>query len=166
MYRIACFELNELAGSVAQDAQVYGVGLDAMRQVLEKYDYQTSLKSTLRGISGALQSFDIVAMKDNVTIVIDILPSADRKKSVSALINIRAKMWDCAPELGIVVSPVKPSEEMKEMARFYKLKFVEALNETELEVKFEDLIASLNRESEIPDTLATVIERRKFDGLN
>ncbi len=136
--------MNELEGSVATEAKVYGVGLKPMSNILESHGFSSSLKSSLRGISGAIQNFDIVARKDSLTIVIDVLPSADKKKCEMALINMRAKTWDCAPELAIAISPVEASKEMKELAKFYKLTFIEALNETELEVLFDELANSLN----------------------
>ncbi len=130
--------------SIEAHSEAYGVPLGTMRQILQISGFNFSLEPSLRGISGTLQCFDIVARKGNQTIVIDVLPSADRKKSEMKLINMRAKIWDCAPDLAIAISPVEASKEMKEMAKFYKLALIVAMNEQDLEEKFEQLVNSLN----------------------
>lgn len=84
-----------------------------------------------------MQSFDMVARKGNQTITIDVLPSGDRRKSEMKLVNMRAKIWDCAPEVAIAISPVKSTPELKEMIRFYNLVLIEAENEQELEEKLD-----------------------------
>ncbi len=135
-------ELNANEGSVSVQTcdSVYGVRLRPLSQVFETHGFDSMTNGALRGISGSLQSFDMVARKGNQTITIDVLPSGDRRKSEMKLVNMRAKIWDCAPEVAIAISPVKSTPELKEMIRFYNLVLIEAENEQELEEKLEALL--------------------------
>lgn|SRR5487761_19605 len=139
------FELNGFRDAVAleNDSSVYGVKLSPMNCILKKHGFSSVTNGTLRGISGATQAFDIIARKGSETIAVDVLPSGDRMKSEMKLINMRAKIWDCAPDLAIAIAPVQATKELREMALNYKLVLIEAGNEQELEEKFEQLVVSL-----------------------
>ncbi|MGI0083870.1 MAG: hypothetical protein ACREBQ_02195, partial [Nitrososphaerales archaeon] len=63
------------AMSVEASDSVFGVNLSPIRDILRTHGFESTTSRTLRGISGALQDFDLVARRGNETIAIDVLPA-------------------------------------------------------------------------------------------
>ena len=140
-----CSILNDYEGAISLETNsVYGVSLTTVSRVLLTHGFSSKSGGALTGISGGEQNFDIVARKGPKTIAAEVLPAGDRKKCEIRLINMRAKIWDSAPDLAIAIAPAEVGPELEALAKNYKFVLIEALSEEDLEAKLEELMQLLD----------------------
>lgn len=113
--------------------------IDEVVKTLDVLRYSYELGGSLRGMSGTLHSFDILCKGNGFRVTIDFLPS-DEKDSEVAMIRSRVKFYDCSPDLGIIISLCKISEELKQLCSFYRFTIIEASDAEEASQKLAELL--------------------------
>jgi len=110
---------------------IFGVELDPIFDLFEKSGFLTQYNGNLRGISGDVHDFDIVSKNDRYRIVFAFVPrSQDGSEGMQIeLVKLRAKAYDCTPDLVIVIYPSRPGEKMKELAQYYRFVLVDGSSE-------------------------------------
>lgn len=115
--------------------------------LLESSDYDCNAPGRLLGVSGADHEFDIVARRGLKTIVISSLCEFDESMLEMRLMSLRAMVWDCSPDLAIVILPQGANlEEAKKFASVYNLTFIERPNPAFVYQELDRLLADLRKQ--------------------
>jgi len=102
--------------------------------------YKCEVRASLRGMSGVLHPFDLVCRGDNTRIAIDFLAVETAKKSELVMVGARAKIYDCSPDLGIMVCLHKMNTNLSELSKFYRFTAIEASTSEEICKKLKELL--------------------------
>jgi hypothetical protein len=120
--------------------------LGDMLDILERYDYVCSSPGKLRGVSGANHEFDIVARRGINTLLISSLAEADRELLQMKLVSLRAMVWDCSPDIALVLLPEDADvENARKLISISNFAFIKRSNPAAMYQELEGLLKSLDR---------------------
>jgi len=118
-------------------------GLEPILDLLGNLGYSSQFQGTIRGISGEDHRFDIVARKDRYRIVIIVIPSSNYNSIETEMVKLRAKAYDCAPDLGIVIFPSEASQKLRDLSDFYRFALIEGTNPRNMEEGLRKALLSI-----------------------
>lgn len=108
------------------------IDLSEVTDSLATLGYNCEVPGSLMGMSGATHVCSVVCRGNATRIIIDFLETDDEDLSESFLLNCRAKSFDCAPDLTVVVCPHSLSDGIRELTTFYRFATIEASNSAEI----------------------------------
>ena len=122
------------------EAAYSSVDVDEVVQTIERLGFRCTVGGALIGISGASHKFDIVCKGVTTRVTIEFLQNRDEQASEIALVSSRAKFYDCAPDLGVVICLNEMNQALKGLSTFYRLSMLEAHNTREVCEKLTKLL--------------------------
>lgn len=124
--------------------------VEALINTLRKFGYCSEVQGQLRGISGESHQFDIVSKRGADSIVLQLLPSQDSEKMALRIVDLRAKAWDCSPDLVVVIVPSQEQiDSLREFASLYNFVQIEADNPKKMCEDLARALASLKLSDEV-----------------
>ena len=105
--------------------KIGGVAIAPIVEQLQDLGFSYEIQGTLRGMSGEEHRFDIVARRGNMIVAVNILVADRDEPDERALIGLRARLYDCAPDLGVVIYTSDASDRLKNLCKFYRMAVIE-----------------------------------------
>jgi|SRR5579872_1488404 len=102
--------------------------------------FKCEIRASLRGMSGSSHTFDIVCRGSTSRIAIDFFIEGAADQAELEMVRARAKFYDCSPDLGIIVFLRKMSNEVSDLAKFYRFRAIEATDSIEICSKLMELL--------------------------
>ena len=137
------YVLNE---DIKNDLEAGGMSIAPLRQPFETHGFTVSTPSSLKGKSGNLYPFDLVAKgrisgRDAV-LALDLVYSLD-PLDVSSISTLMGKLIDTDVDLGVLVVVPSISQTGKNLAELYDIEVIEAQTSTEAAAELEKRIRKL-----------------------
>lgn len=101
-------------------------------RTLEGLGYKCEMPGSLRGMSGIAHVFDIVARGNGMRVVVQLLSPGNTDYNFTKAIAFRTKAYDCSPDLAVMISPTKASDQLKEISNFYRFALIESCETSDI----------------------------------
>jgi hypothetical protein len=127
------------------------IDLSLVIESLYKLGYKSEQHGSLRGMSGANHFFDLVSRGNGTRLAIDFLNARSIEEAELAMIKSRAKFYDSAPDLGVLIFLKPIPDQLCELSKFYRFSAIQASNSEELctrlfgQMKENDILENRDR---------------------
>jgi predicted RNA-binding Zn-ribbon protein involved in translation (DUF1610 family) len=139
-YRISENSLTKIGAGVPY--------LTTIRSILGEYPFDVRFRETIRGSSGVLHGFDVVAERDNLRLVIDVSPVGREED----LLRLLGKRIDVQPT-GCLLIVMSNSEAVASLSKVYGVTVISAASEDELETNLKTFLEQFISPPEIQKSL-------------
>jgi len=111
---------------------------ESVGETLRENGFDTQFHAKIEGTTGVQHSFDIIAKKEKVLLVIDVSLSGDKNDAVSLL----GKKMDVNPTQSVLID-MSNREELASLGKVYNITVFKGANEKELRNELRSFLASL-----------------------
>ncbi|MBT8171758.1 hypothetical protein KJN74_02665 [Candidatus Bathyarchaeota archaeon] len=119
-----------LTPEASKEATLGWIMIGPIMEFLEDVGLNVESPGFLKGKSGTLHMFDLTAVSaNNDTTAIDLATFKEGVVSEQSVISMFAKIFDSKPEKACLVAIPKMSENGRKLAKLYKIKLIEAVDQ-------------------------------------
>jgi len=111
---------------------------ESVGEILRENGFDTQFHAKIEGTTGVQHSFDIIAKKEKVLLVVDVSLSGDKNDAVSLL----GKKMDVNPTQSVLID-MSNREELASLGKVYNITVFKGANEKELRNELRSFLASL-----------------------